>query len=287
VQNSRTARHLLCALIVALAPTFPQQAAAIGTVEVDGSAGLSGYTSFEEARNRALGDARQRAVAVVAGTSLSSETVVAAVKRSGVKLFTQTRARTTGRIVKEEILGWHVEQIPTARDKPPYLVLRVKIRADIEAETPKESGFAVSLDLGQVRTAEGAPISVKVRSSERAHLYLFNLDSEGKVRALYPNAAKPELIITPRQPIVLPDPDEGVQMKPSLPKGQRAAIEALKVVAAKRPLRLPEMSKAPEGMELAQFNDWLCSIPLELRAEDTKELVVFSTREPDSIELDR
>lgn len=255
----------LLAAAIALAP----QAAWADArwVEVEGSATVSDHVAPAQARRDAMQRARARAVAQVAGLAIRDEAFQVRLGQEPLRLFRETRAYASGQVVEETVLGWRADVVPNGANEPPLTRLTVKLRARVQTEQPVQAPFSVALTLPRTALASGEPMTMRVQASQPLHLHIFNLAADDRVYRIYPNSYVRALKALPGAVLTLPDPDSPFVLRPVLAPGHTHDLEALKVVATREPLRLPEA----ESMTLAEFYAWLLAVPADERAEATAE----------------
>ena len=140
-------------------------------------------------------------------------------------------------------------------------------------------GFGVTVTLPKATYTHGETTTVIVRPSRDSYLYLFNVDSEGGVTALVPNAAEKVPLVKAGAEYSFPSAAlraKGVVARATLPPGVKVSREVMKVVAiraqpGKPPLALlkPNPGGATFGQHGAKSTDLIGEVLCKLAAQDS------------------
>ncbi|HEY5656271.1 MAG TPA: hypothetical protein VIY27_00635 [Myxococcota bacterium] len=202
-----------------------------GWVEVEAQAVASDDEPPSRARGRALAEARRAAVEYVAGVRvksgiLSFERLQDASSSSLVQALLATRADAL--ILDEELVSSQRFQLSGG-----YRV-RVVLRARVlDRSAAADPDFRTEIQLGRTRFLDGEELTLALRSSRRARLYVLSLTESGAA-LLLPNAYLPDTRVAPGEWLHFPSQaliDRGVHLVARVPEGRRATSEALVVVA--------------------------------------------------------
>jgi hypothetical protein len=239
-------------------------------VEAEGSATVSEQTAPDQAKGLALKRARARAVEQVTGLRLRDEAFQVRLGQEPLRLFRETHMVAGGHVVEEAVLGWKAGLLPGGANEPPVIRYTVQIRARVQTEAAATAPFSVRLALPRASLIAGEALTMRVYVSQPVHLHVFNLAADERVYPIYPNAYVRTLRADPGAAVTLPAAGSAFALRPMVLPGHMHDLEAIKVVATKDPLLLPDKS----ALTLAEFYQWLLAIPPEGRAEATAEYTV-------------
>jgi len=202
-----------------------------GWVEVMAQVVASDDEAPARARARAMASARQAAVEHVAGVRvksglLSFEQLHGADSSSLVQALLATRADAL--ILEERLVTSQRIQVSGG-----YRV-RVVMRAHVlDRSGASDPGFRAEIELGRTRFLDGEELTLALRASRDARLYVMSITENGAA-LLLPNAHLPDTRVAAGEWLRFPDAaliERGVRLIARVPKGQSAASEALVVVA--------------------------------------------------------
>ncbi len=203
-----------------------------GWVEVVSQVVASDDEAPARARARALAQARQAAIELVAGIRvktglLSFEQVRGEDASSLVQLLSVARADAL--IVEERIVDSQTLDMSGDGYR-----LRLVVRARVlDRSAGSDSGFETEVKLGRERFLDGEEVTVSVRASEQARIYVLGITSSGAALIL-PNGYLDDTRVASGQWLHFPDDTlrkRGVRLIARVPEGSRAAREAVVVVA--------------------------------------------------------
>ena len=202
-----------------------------GWVEVVAHVTASDDEAPTAARARAIARARQAAVEFSAGVRvrsslLSFDQIRGADASSLVQALLTTRADAL--VVDEQLVA--ARRVQVSGGYRVRVVLRARILDRSQASDPD---FYTELALGRTRFLDGEELSLAVRASRDARIYVVAITEDGAA-LLLPNAQLPDTRVAAGQWLRFPGRDlseRGVRLIARVPEGRDAASEALLVVA--------------------------------------------------------
>ncbi len=225
--------------------------------------------SGAEARQLALRQARAAAIANALGVEVISATLV----RDYTLSSDFVRTLVKGYVKREQVLRWETESYQPSPKESPIPILRVSLRACVSPLLEKrDPGFSLKATVNKSVFTPGEKARLEIRSTRPAHVTIFNLTDDDKVRVYGGPAMGLPLSVLPDAPHFFPPP--GVSLIMELPSGQARASEAFILVAtrAEDHIRLP-LATDPEGsLPLAEFYGGLSLV----QADIIEEIVPYS-----------
>jgi hypothetical protein len=220
--------------------------------------------STAEARQLALRQARSAAIADALGVEITSATLV----RDYMLAADFVRTLVKGYVKREQVVRWDQDRYQPSPKESPIPILRVILRACVVPVAEKrDPGFGLRATLNKPVFTPGEKAKLEVNSTRPAHVTIFNLTDDDKVR-LYGGAAMGlPLQVLPGTPGRFPPP--GVSLVMELPPGQTRASEAFIIVATRTEdrIRLP-LAANPDGiLPLADFYDRLSVVQADIIEE--------------------
>ena len=202
-----------------------------GWVEVVAQVVASDDEAPSSARGRALAEARRAAVEHVAGVRvksglLSFERLQDASSSSLVQALLATRADAL--ILEEQLVSSQRLQLSGG-----YRV-RVVLRAHVlDRSHGADPDFRTEIQLGRTRLLDGEELTLALRSSRSARLYVVSI-TDGGAALLLPNAHLPDTRVAAGEWLRFPSQElleRGVHLVARVPEGKSATSEALVLVA--------------------------------------------------------
>jgi hypothetical protein len=202
-----------------------------GWVEVAAQVVASDDEAPSSARARALAEARRAAVEHVAGVRvksglLSFERLQDASSSSLVQALLATRADAL--ILEEQLVSSQRLQLSGG-----YRV-RVVLRAHVlDRSQGADPDFRTEIQLGRTRFLDGEELTLALRSSRGARLYVVSITEDGAA-LLLPNAHLPDTRVAAGEWLRFPNQElleRGVHLVARVPEGRSATSEALVLVA--------------------------------------------------------
>lgn len=262
-----------------------------GWIEAEGEAQVSNITP-EEARRRALQDAREQAILFAVGTDVRARSLLLQgetqehINETFIALSEQVSA---GRIVAERGVEWETFSLPA--EPLPVTVYRARIQVKVAKERGhKDPDFKVRAMLNKTQFYPGEEMRLVVEVTKPCYLTVLNLTATDSVIVLLPNAYHPSHLVQPDAQLQIPDAEElamGIRYRVSLPAGQQAATEVIKVVATREEYnfgqRMLRQATAANQVPtkrtaLVELMRWLIQVPKDQRAEAD---VVYEIRRMD------
>ncbi len=192
-----------------------------------------------QARSRALSEARRAAVEFVAGvrvkTGLISFEQIRGEDASSLVQILST-VRTDALVVEERLVDTRSIDLPGDGYRV-RIVMRARI---LDRSTAPDSDFRTEVKLGRARLFDGDEVALSVRSSRDARIYVLGVSEDGAA-LLLPNRYVPDTRVEAGDWLHFPGEalrERGVRLIARVPKGRRAAREALIVVSLRGDRRL-------------------------------------------------
>ena len=218
-----------------------------------------------EAAQLALAEARRRAVEAVAGVEISSASIV----QDFTLLSDVINSASYGQIVAEEVKEWGAEVLQEDKTRPPVIVYKVKIRAQVAMpEGRPDSAFKLDARLNKSVFTSGEEMFVEAKASRACFITLINLTADGKAVVLVPSPVREECGLAKGDTFRFPERAEqaaGIYLKVATLPGQRKNREAIMVVATKTRQPLPPQIKEYPYYTADAIGRWLVDIPLSQR----------------------
>jgi hypothetical protein len=243
-------------------------------VTVEGTGSMVN-TDKDEARNRALENAKFNAFHKAVLSGISAESLAVNFKLSGNVSSTIPYCR----IADKKIIEEGIVQISMKGKEDPVPVYKVKIKAGVIQETERGSPeFSINSSLNKLRYTNGDKMHLKVRTTKDCYISVFNIMDNDKVIKILPNKIKKNVRISKKTPLSFPDDSDlknGISLIAHLPDGKKSVAEIFYVLALNNPLVLSD-SNIQEGFfsrydgQTAFFGDLIkeiAGIPHNKRAE--------------------
>lgn len=240
------------------------------TVNGYGQAVIDGEDSFDQARYKALNQARAIAVEKAAGISISSFSILD--KNLIVADYIKTFSR--GFIVEEKVLSWDQGWLKSSlEDQPDFPIIKVQIRASVLV--PDESFFKkdiLKVKLSKSRYRNGDQAHIHVESTQAVRVLLANYTGKGQMVHLYPNPYYPSRVVDAEHSLDIPG-GMGINIELSGVPEQEQATEAFIVIA------LPEAEtaavdwtqfKANEAVSYSDYMSRVMKLPISWLSEEIK-----------------
>lgn len=258
-----------------------------GWVEAIGEAYLTNITP-EEAKRRALENARQEAIRYVVGVRISSVTharQIGLYNSTGDQEELQESFATiceqtcSGKIVEERAPRWRTYTIADPKSPLPITVYRVYLRAKVVREEGKtDPTFNMGVKLNKDVFQDGDEITMRIWASEDCYLTVLNIAANDTVYVLLPHEYRRDNFILGGRAIEVPNAEEraiGIHYRVHLPEGQEVATEFIKIIATRNFYEFGKSLKKVGGFPfvptprgaLVELQRWLVRIPIDERAE--------------------
>lgn len=204
-----------------------------GWVEVHTSIIAAANESPDAALARVLKDARRLAVEFVSGVRvrsnlLSFEQVRESDSSTLIQELITTRADAW--VVEEKVLDSHREFLEGGKAYRQSLHLQARL---LDRSTAADPGFTVNVEVSPARVLEGEEVTITLRSTRDARIYLLALYPGGGALIL-PNQSRPNTFARAHTPFVFPSDSEkklGMRLIATLPPGLPNSAESLLVLA--------------------------------------------------------
>ena len=207
-----------------------------GWVEARASVIASNEESPRSALQHALAEARRKAVEYVSGVSVKSGLVsYRSVRDEEVSSLDQvlTLVHAAAVVVEERLLRKVMTPLRDGGGFRTSVVLHARVVDRVRGGDP---GFRVDVDLGGERFRAGEYVSLALRSTRDACLYVIQVGDHGAV-LLLPNSWIKKTCVEAGETLEFPGDEltsRGIRLKATLPSGREESVETL-VVLALRP----------------------------------------------------
>ena len=239
-----------------------------------GEAAISNITP-EEARNRAIRQARLAAIEQSCGVQMQSESVVKDFMLSGDFI----RSLSWGHIVDEKIVQETVLINQQASDQPPRLTYHLSMQMEVRCERGQpDPAFQLTLKSNKSTFIQGDNLVLTVRSTLDCYLTLVDFSPDGQVYILTPSPFLPDNRVTALTDVEIPASavrQAGIRLRLGLPAGATSASEVILAIATKT--KVPFLDAQIEKSGLGKLDNiiiagtqlmrWLSEIPVSERAE--------------------
>ncbi len=243
----------------------------------------------EEAKRRALEQARLNAIRQVVGEKVSAyvSQLDTGTQQDFNESLTQLSLSTLhGKVVDQKEPVWKpVESIQLRSGAAPIPVYRVTWEVKVAKEKGKrDPNFRVALKLNNKTFREGEEIILSIKPTQDCYLTVFNILSDHTVLILYPPQEQTPQVVRGKQTFTLPSEAEqarGIRYRVGLLPGKTKDIESIYVIATKdKTLFLPRETEKfhldisgqvvlpTYQVAFEEIGRWLVSIPLDIRAFD-------------------
>ena len=230
----------------------------------EGQAEVSNVTA-EEAVQMALAEARRKAVEEVAGVQLASATIV----QDFAVLADVINSTSYGHIVAEKVEQWDAEVLQEDKTKPPVVVYKVRIRAQVAMpEGRPDSAFRLEAKLSKCVFTSGEEMFVEAMASRSCFITLINMTADGRAVVLVPSRIRQESSLAEGDTFRFPERAEqaaGIHLKVATLPGHKTDREAIMVVATKTRQPLPPQIEETPYHTAEAIGRWLVDIPLSER----------------------
>ena len=240
--------------------------------------------SVEQAKKKALEDARSEAIKIVAGVNVREEVfrnvseVITGDNASQFNdLFTKfNRTSSFGKIVEESV----EYKVELDGDFPRYTAfLKAKV---VEEKGKADPSFTSEILLGKNilydrgRIDKNDKIEFKLRASQDCYLYLFNILSNDSVQMILPNEYIPDnsfRVSLTQQGYESKIKNLGLTFPVGLPEGRDNVVEGLMLIALKEKTDFVSPNLSSGGIiptykaAITDIMNWLVGIPLDKRTE--------------------
>lgn len=277
-------RALLLAVLLFSADIYAQGV----WVEAEGIAYGANLTP-EQAQQKALEDARAKAVDLAAGVTVRAESfryVSESMKGDNASEFTDlfskvSKTVSTGRIVEEEI----TKLPPSFEGNIPVYRVALRARVVTEVGEPDPAFTAEIIMKESVFYDRGDPakndiVNFKLWAGRDCYLYLFNIMSNDSLHLVFPNKYIPDNSYKTGvevQNFEKRIKDLNLKFYVALPYGKESVTEGFLLIALKEKYDIPQGLLSADGSGIlpgytAAFTgimNWLSKIPADKRTEAT------------------
>lgn len=250
----------------------------------------------EEAKFRALEEARKNAIAQVVGIDFQSETAQAVTEQQNIVsdfFSTVSQSRIYGRIVEEEIIRWEDASYQPHPNKPPIPIRRVFLRTKVIKEKGiADPSFQVFVKLNDKIFHENDSLEILISSTKESFITVFNLTADRKIRVLFPNCYQSDNRTGSNEVLKIPhnlsNDQAAYRLKVAPLQGHKEDLEWIKVIATRKKIKFSDfynfLDKCNEDESFSfflKFEDLqkiLLSIPLSERTEAGISYKVFNEK---------
>lgn len=273
-------RKILLIVFIVCGTALPQD----GTWVETSASCLAVNISVDQAKKKALDDARSEAIKQVVGVRVSEETfrnvseVITGDNASQFNdLFSKfNRTSSYGKIVEESV----IYKSELEGDYPRYTAyLRARV---VEEKGIPDPAFTAEIVIGNSILYDRGSLDkndklmFKLWASTDSYLYLFNILSNDSVQLILPNEFIPDnSFITSKSEQIFEKKikNTGMTFPVMLPEGKESVTEGLMLIALKEKVDFVSPNLSPGGIistykaAITDIMNWLVGIPLEKRTE--------------------
>ena len=254
---------ILFCLLLLFAPV-PADSADGRWVTCEGCAEVANVTAAE-AVQIALAEARRNAIEEVAGIQLASASIV----QDFTLLSDVINSSSYGQIVAEKVVQWDADVLQKDKTKPPVIVYKVKLRANVaRPEGKPDPAFKLDAKLNKSLFTTGEEMFVEARANRRCFITLINLTADSRAIVLVPSRVRTQSRLAKGDYFRFPTKFEqasGIHLKVGTLPGHRKDREAIMVVATKTRQPLPPQINNTPYYTADAVGSWLVDIPLSER----------------------
>jgi len=227
----------------------------------------------EEARLRALQQARMKAIERTCGVQMQSETMVRDYVLSGDFIHSVSY----GHIVKETIVNETVKVDQADPDQPPHLTYQITLSAEAVCEQGQpDPSFQIKAETNQKTFVSGQELILRVSASQDCYLTIVNYAADDKVYILMPSRYLTNSFIRSGSTVEIPSESvrrKGIHLQMGVLPGHERATETIQVIATKQKMDPQFLSKTEDGYGVldgivtagTELSRWLSAIPVSDR----------------------
>jgi len=229
--------------------------------------------SPEEARSRAIQQARLNAIEKNCGVQMQSEATVRNFMLSGDFI----RSLSYGHVVEEKMIKESVIINQPVQDQPPHLIYQVLMQLTVQCESGQaDPAFQISLDANKKTFVSGEELVLRVKSTQECQIVLVDFSPDGKIYLFNPILLPLDNLVPAQTTIEIPNSQKrqtGLRLALGLPAGMTSGSEVFLAIATKS--KIPFLEINPEASGLldnititgTQLMRWLSNIPVPERTE--------------------
>ena len=233
--------------------------------EVMGEA-LADNITIEEAGRLALRKARLSAAEEAAGIHIYGGNLIynsSLEKNKTLVNFIMTLS--DGYIIKEEIIRWEAEFLPSSKDIPPIPLYKVYARCCVsKSEGEKDPFFTVSLKTNKPVFLSGDLAELTIQASRDSYITIFHLSSDDTLRILLPDQFQKKPFLKKDQELIFPS--QGLGLKVQTSPSNQCEVEYFIVVATKDWFDFKTQFKKDRDIPITSFYMVLTTLPEKARA---------------------
>ncbi|WP_447975033.1 DUF4384 domain-containing protein [Nitrospira sp. Kam-Ns4a] len=203
-------------------------------VEAEGTVAWGQHATLDDVQRDSLDAARRAAIEQAVGTFVRSSSVVRNFQLADDIVHSISR----GVIMEDKILS----RGPVALQDGEGMLYRTRIRAKVREIAAEHRGtFGVTVTLNHDVFHDGDEAMIRIRATEDAYLYLFNVTQDEHIWVLAPNRYEPETRLRAGIEYVFPSEaltKQRVKLRTWLLPGAKRTVEKIKVIATRQPISL-------------------------------------------------
>ena len=228
----------------------------------------------EEAKIKALNEARRNAVEQVCAIRLYAASVV----EDGVLASDFIHTLSHGYIVAERDALWAIEETEGGGKEPPSITYVVTMWARvIKEEGEADPEFRVNLTLNRMTFEAGEEMVLTVSPTQDSYITILNWTADDSIRVLFPNALQTKCYLEAGDTLTVPSPSEqatGVRFRVYPLPGHRRDTEFIKAIATRDSISFVEDANrlgvlGTPILAITKLCRRLVSVPVQDRAEAT------------------
>lgn len=240
-----------------------------------GRVGIAGSTTFGQAQQFAIQQARRAAIEQAAGTHVSQNTLIV----DDILTTTFIKTESRGFIISEEIIKWDIDSavVPGEKNQPPIPFVSVKIKATVKSLPSnffRRSALNVEFSSKKQIFKNGEHATINLVANEDLYFLIANYSGKGKIKVIYPNPIAAPNFLAAGTRYVIPADRKKYQIVIELNHGDKTASEAFFIFGFPKN---PETEKidwlrlfpSDYDFQYAEFYNHIISLPIKWLAEKT------------------
>ncbi len=229
-----------CVLLVAGFVLMGSRAVAAGSplpeawVEAEGTVAWGQHATLDDVQRGSLDAARRAALEQAVGTFVRGSSIVRNFQLADDLVHSVVR----GVIVEEKIISRGSVDVKDGDG----MLYRTRIKAKVRGIPAEHRGtFGVTVTLNRSVFNDGDEALIRIRTTEDAYLYLFNVAQDEHITVLAPNRFEPETRLRGGAEYVFPSDTllrQRVRLRTWLLPGAKKTVEKIKVIVTRKPVSL-------------------------------------------------
>lgn len=245
-------------------------------VTAEGEVGIVGSTTFGQAQQFAIQQARTAAIEQATGVRVSQNTLIV----DDILQTSFIKTNLDGFIINEEIIKWSINSAVAPggkKNQPPIPFVSVKIKATVKSlPTDFFRRWALNAEFPSKKQVfkNGEHATINLAAKEDLYFLIANYSGKGKINVIYPNSIAAPNFLAAGTSYVVPTDRKKYQIVIELNPGDKTASEAFFIFGFPKN---PETEKinwlrlfpSDYDFQYAEFYNQITSLPIQWLAEKT------------------